>query len=122
MARLTVKQHVTRTIIGLTCGFVIAIVSAIGAYFDFVPGKGSKWAWAVLLALPVVTWGCSHLARYRGYPSAAAYGLVVLGVIIASFTIMSRSPLIIGFMFICIEAIPVGVLLALPKKPGKFRR
>jgi hypothetical protein len=46
----------------------------------------------------------------------------VAGFFISALAIISRSPLIVGFMFIGIEAIPVGVLLALPKKPGSFRR
>jgi hypothetical protein len=99
---------------------VIAIISAIAGYFDYEPGKGTKWAWAILLALPIVTWGCSHLARYRGYPSVAAYGLVVLGVFVSGFVILSRSPLIVGFMFIFVELLPITVLLALPKKAGIF--
>jgi hypothetical protein len=122
MTKFTAKQHATRAFIGITCGFMMAIVSAIVAYRDYTPGKGSKWAWLILLALPVVTWACTHLARYRGYPSGAAYGLVFVGFFISGVTIVSRSPLVVGFMFICMEAIPVGVLLALPKKSGHFRR
>jgi integral membrane sensor domain MASE1 len=98
MTKFTAKQHATRAFIGITCGFMMAIVSAIVAYRDYTPGKGNKWAWLILLALPVVTWACTHLARYRGYPSGAAYGLVVAGFIISGFTIVSRSPLDVGFI------------------------
>jgi len=85
MTKYSAKQHATRAFIGLAGGFVMPIVSAIVAYHDYTPGKGTKWAWLVLLALPVVTWACTHLARYRGYPSGAAYGLVVAGFIISAF-------------------------------------
>ncbi len=75
----------------------------------------------MLVALPFVVWGCSHLARYRGYPSAAAYGLVVLGVFISGFVLTTHSPLTVGFAFIFIELLPLTVLLALPKKAEHYR-
>jgi hypothetical protein len=122
MKRLASKQHLIRAIVGLAIGMVLAIVSAVGAYFDYTPGQGTNWAWMVLLALPVVAWGCSHLARLRGYPSAAAYGLVVAGMFVSGFVVMAPSPLVVGFMFIFVELLPVGVLLALPDKSFRHRR
>jgi hypothetical protein len=121
MKRFTPGQHYGRALIGTIAGVVLATIAAVAGYFDYAPGKGTKWVFVMLLALPFVVWGCSHLARYRGYPSAAAYGLVLFGLLISGFVLTTRSPLTVGFTFIFIELLPVTVLLALPKKSGRYR-
>jgi len=121
MTRLTRKQHGGRAVIAISTGLLLAIAAAVIAYFEYVPGKGTKWMLLVLPALPLTVWGCSHLARYRGYPSGAAYGLFVLGIIASNFVAANRSPLTIGFAFVFMALLPAVVLLVLPKKSDHFR-
>ena len=94
----------------------MAVLAAVIGYYDYVPGKGTKWALLLVLALPLAAWGASHLARHRGYPRGAGYGLFVFGFFASSLIAGSRTPLTVGFAFLFVALLPVVVLLALPKK------
>src|SRR5438552_13648060 len=102
----TSSRHRIRAVIGTGIGLAALTVAAVGAYFDDKPGKGTKWAWLVLPAVPLVGWGCGHLARYRGYPSTAAYGLFVLASIVSSLIGINRSPLTFGVAFVFLGLMP----------------
>lgn len=122
MTRLTRNQHKARASIGILFGVAMATVAAVVSYYDYLPGKGTKWALLMLPALPFAAWGASHLARLRGYPSAAGYGLFVFGFFASSLIAGSSTPVTVGFAFLFVALLPPVVLLALPKKTGLFRR
>ena len=122
MSRFTRHQHRNRAIIGTTIGLLLAVVAAVVSYFDYVPGKGTKWILLVLPALPLVACGGSHQARHRCYPSAAGYGLFIFGFFASSFIAGTHSPATVGFAIVFVALLPAVVLLALPSKPGYFRR
>jgi hypothetical protein len=91
-------------------------------YLDFQPGTGTIWILAILPALPLAARGSANLARYRGYPSAAAYGLFALAFFVSGFIGLTRSPLTLGFAFLFMGLMPPVVLLALPRKSRHLRR
>jgi hypothetical protein len=121
MPRFTRNQHRLRAAIGVVTGVLLAIVAAVVSYFDYVPGKGTKWILLILPALPLVAWGCSHLARHRGYPSGAGYGLFIFGFFASSFIAGVHTPITVGFALVFVVLLPTIVLFALPKKSGHFR-
>lgn len=121
MTRFTRNQHRVRALIGIVTGLLLAILAAVVSYFDFVPGKGTKWILLILPALPLAAWGSSHLARHRGYPSAAGYSVFVFGFFASSFIAGVHTPITVGFALVFVALLPTVVLLALPKKSGHFR-
>jgi hypothetical protein len=86
------------------------------------PISGVKWSWVVLSGLPLIAWGCSHLARQRGYPSLAAYGLFVFALTVAYFVSGARTQQIACVLFLFVGILPVTVLLLLPKRTKYLRR
>lgn len=100
----------------------MATIAAVASYFTFVPGEGTKWALLMLPALPLAAWGASHLARLRGYPSGAGYGLFVLGLFFSSFLAGTRSPLTVGFGFLFTALFPWILLLSIPNKARQTHR
>jgi hypothetical protein len=122
MPRFTRSKHRLRAAIGIVTGVLLAILAAVVSYFDYTPGKGTKWILLILPALPLVAWGCSHLARHRGYPSAAGYGLFIVGFFASGFIAGSHTPATVGFALVFVALLPTIVLLALPVKSGHFHR
>jgi hypothetical protein len=118
MPRFTRKQHRMRAAFGIVTGVLLAIVAAVASYSDYAPGKGTKWILLILPALALVAWGCSHLARHRGYPSAAGYGLLIMGFFAAGFIKGASTPFTVGFALVFVAVLPAVVLLALPIRPG----
>ena len=122
MPRFSRNQHAARAAIGLVAGTLLAVVAAVVSYFTFQPGRGTKWALLMLPALPLVAWRSSHLARLRGYPGSAGYGLFAFGFFASGFIAGTRSPVTVGFAFVFVALLPTVVLFALPKKGGHSRR
>ncbi len=122
MPRFSRNRHRSRATIGIFTGVSLAIVAAVASYFDYVPGKGTKWLLLILPALPLVAWGCSHLARHRGYPSAAGYGLFIFGFFASSLIAGVHTPITVGFALVFVTLLPTVVFLVLPSKSGHFRR
>jgi hypothetical protein len=120
--RSTSQQQRWRAIIGLVLGNFIAIVAAIMTYLDVLSGKGTLWILVILAALPLIAWGSANLAKCRGYPSAAAYGLFAIAFVASGFIGLTRSPLTLGFAFLFMGLMPPVVLLALPRKSRHLSR
>ena len=104
---------------GITIGILLVIIGAVGGFCNFGRhiGKMNWWAWPTLPCIPLALWGCSNLAKDRGYSSAAAYGLFVAGVLTMGFIV--RGPLVIGFTFLFAVSLPVVILLILPRRSGR---
>ena len=114
--------HALKAVIGIVPGIILAIAAAILCYFTYVPGKGTRWALLILPALPLVAWGCLHLAQHRGYPSAAGCGLFILGLFVSGLIAGTKSTLTIGFAFVFVTLLPTIVLLVLPRKSEHHHR
>ena len=99
----------------------MAVVAAMMVYSNYVPGQGTRWALLILPALPVAAWGAAHLAKLRGYPPGAGYGLFIFGFFVSGFLAGTHSPVTIGFAFVFVTLLPPVVLMGLPKKPHRFR-
>ena len=69
MRKHTSEQHLGRAVMGLSVGMAFALISAVMGYIDYRPDKLTHWVWVVICALPIVAWGSSHLARFKGYPA-----------------------------------------------------
>jgi hypothetical protein len=115
----TPAQHYARAVGSLSIGVTMGTISAFASYFDWISitylgrvGNGL----IVLAALPIVGWGCSHLARYRGYTGGLAYALLLIGFGISNNLVIGPVPELVEFMFLFAELLPITVLLALPKK------
>lgn len=116
------STHRPKAYAGVALGLVLSLSGAIMAVLGHEPINGIKWSWVVIAGLPLIAWGCSHLARQRGYPSGAAYGLFSFALLVAYFVSGTRTPQIacIGFLFVGL--LPTTVLLLLPKRTKYLRR
>lgn len=116
------STHRPKAYAGIAIGLVLSISGAVMAVLGREPINEIKWSWIVVAGLPLIAWGCSHLARQRGYPSGAAYGLFGFALMVAYFVSSNRTQQIvcIGFLFVAI--LPITVLLLLPKRTKYLRR
>ena len=114
--------HKQRALVGLPAGLLLLAVTAYQCHETWLPGKGTVWAWLLVPALALVAWGCSHLARHRGYPSSAAYGIVLVALPVSGGIGMSQTPLTIAVACGFAGVMPTVLLLALPKRFGALRR
>ncbi len=123
MSRLKPKQHVVRAVLFLGAGAALALIPALGMYFD--TGRKMVWLWILLLlaTLPAIGWGSSHLAQSRGYSSGAGCGLCIVGYVVSGFLgTTCPQPLALGVGVLFVVLLPTVVLLALPNKSGHSHR
>ena len=120
--RFTPDQHRFRAIVGIGLGLVFALVAGAGPFLDPVREDARYWSFLVLPALISAVWGCSHLARRKGYPAGAAYGLFAFALLVVVVAGFQRSPLGVGWLFLFVDILPPLVLLAMPRKPRYLRR
>ena len=123
MSDLSSKQHARRAAFLLGLGAALAIVPAVGMYFD--ANRSMAWVWILSLVatIPAIGWGSSHLALSRGYSTGAGCGLCIVGYVISGFLgTTSPHPLALGVGVLFILLLPTVVLLALPNKSGHSRR
>src|SRR5215471_18800064 len=107
MDRLKPKQHVMRAVLFLSTGAALAIISAVGMYFDMT--RKMVWLWVLLLVatLPAIGWGSSHVAQSRGYPAGAGCGLCIVGYVISALLgTTSPHPLALGVGVIFVVLLP----------------
>lgn len=114
--------HMRRAVAGLSVGLFLLGVTAFQCYQTWLAGKGSPWAWLLVPALAFVAWGCSHLARHRGYPSSASHGIVIAGLPVSGVIGMSQTPLTVAVACVFAGVMPTVLLLALPKRFAALRR
>ena len=89
-------------------------------HYEGVPKK--CWTWLAIPGFGLVLWGCTHLARSKGFPSTAAYGLSLFALAVAAVAGWSKTPLNLGTISVFVNLLPTVVLLVLPKRPGYLRR
>lgn len=121
MSRSKRNQHGLKATIGIIAGLLLAAVGAVAVYFNYAPGKGTKWALLLLPALPLTAWGSYHLGRQRGYPGGAGCGLFMFALFVSGLIAGVHTPVTVGFSFVFVGIMPVAVLLALPRKSRHSR-
>ena len=123
MHGLSPKQHTVRAILFLSAGSALAIIPAVGMYFDTTMKMVWLWILLLLATLPAVGWGSSHLAKSRGYSSGAGCGLCIVAYVVSGFLgTTSPHPLALGIGFLFIVLLPTVVLLTLPNKSERIHR
>lgn len=120
--KFTPDQHRLRAIVGIGMGFLFAGAAAAGPYVVQVPDTKQYWAVLVIPSLFLSVWGVSHLARQKGYPGGAAYGLFAFALAVAAIAGFGKSPLNAGSIFVFVDILPLIVVLTLPRKPTYLRR
>src|SRR5262245_39263514 len=85
MAAFSRRQHLIRAVIGIGSALVLGFGPALGLYYD--ENRERLWLWLLLMfsTLPVLGWGASHLARYRGYPASGGCALCFVGYVVSGF-------------------------------------
>jgi len=118
------RHHKLKAFIGIFLGLGIAGGAAVGAYYNWKPDEWYVFGLLVIAAIPFAVWGCTHLARARGYPSDIAYVLFFLTIVAGTAIAASKiTALLLGFSFVLVVLFPVIIiLLVLPKKPHSSRR
>src|SRR4051794_18272712 len=117
MSDLRPKQHARRAALLLSLGAVLAIVPAVGMYFDTTRSMVLLWILLLVATLPAIGWGTSHLALSRGYSTGAGCGLCIVGYVISGFLgTTSPHPLALGIGVLFVVLLPTVVLLSLPNK------
>ena len=123
MSELKPKQHARRAAFLLSLGAMLAIVPAVGMYFDTTRSMVILWILLLVATLPAVGWGTSHLALSRGYSTGAGCGLCLVGYIVSGFLgTTSPHPLALGVGVLFMVLLPTVVLLALPSKSSHSHR
>jgi hypothetical protein len=122
MGRLTQQEHGIRAGIGIISGIVFAIIGAVVNYLQRGSHEPTTWLLLFLPVLPLLAWGCSHLAKYRGYSSGVSYGLIALVLIAPGVAIPLLSHAIAGLVIVTAAIIPPLILMTLNIRPGNFRR
>jgi len=120
--KFTPDQHRLRAIVGIGAGLLFAAVAAAGPYVVQIPDVKQYWAALVIPSLLLSVWGVSHMARQKGYPGGAAYGLFAFALAVAAVAGLAKSPLDAGSIFIFVDILPVVVVFTLPRKPTYLRR
>lgn len=121
MSRLTKQEHATRAVAGISIATVSAIAGAVMNYGAHGPFKASLWTLLFVPVLPFLAWGCSHLARHRGYSTGVSYGLIALVLAGAAISIPALSGSTVGIVVITATAVPPTILMTLNIRPGNFR-
>jgi peptidoglycan/LPS O-acetylase OafA/YrhL len=121
MNRLTKQEHGNRTVFGVFGAMAFAIAGAIMNYGGHGPFRASEWTMIFVPVLPLLAFGCSHLARYRGYSSGVSYGLIFLVIAGAAIATPILSASTVGVVVIAATAIPPLILMTLNVRPGNFR-
>ncbi len=121
MNRLTKQEHGNRTVVGIVGAMAFAIAGAVLNFGAHGPFKASEWTLLFVPVLPLLAYGCSHLARYRGYSSGVSYGLVFLVVAGSALATPILSASTVGIVVVAATAIPPLVLMTLNIRPGNFR-
>jgi len=103
-------------------GLMIAGLTAFKSYEAWIPDQGTKWGLLILAALPLLGWGCSHLAMERGYPVSVAYCLLVVALLAATAIGATQLPATIGLAFFFVGLMPPVILLSLPVRFASMRR
>jgi uncharacterized membrane protein len=117
-------KHTLKAALGLTVGLILLVVSAAAIPLTYGPQHHQeKWAVLMFASLLPGIWGCAHLARCRGYPSVAAYGLFVLGFFFGGFIFaLVRSPGTVTLPCLLSLVLPVTILFVLPNKGRHHHR
>jgi hypothetical protein len=121
MSRLTKLEHRNRAVAGISLAVVFAVAGAIMNHGAHGPFKASQWTLLFVPVLPLLAWGCSHLARHRGYSTGVSYGLIVLVLAGAAVSIPALSGATAGVVVLTATAVPPLVLMTLNVRPGNFR-
>jgi len=116
------RQKQLKAALGICTGLVMAGITAFLCYDTWVPGQGSKWGFLILVAVPVIAWGCSHLALERGYPTSVAYCLFIISFFAAAAIGFSQDPKAIGFAFLFVGLMPPVIIISLPVRFAAMRR
>ena len=123
MSDLKPRQHARRGALLFGLGAVLAIVPAVGMYFDTKRSMVFLWIVLFFATLPAIGWGASHLAVSRGYSSGAGCGLCIVGYLVSGFLgTTSPHPLAMGIGVLFVVLLPAVVLLALPNKARRRKR
>jgi hypothetical protein len=123
MSELSPKQHARRAGLLLGLGALLAIVPAVGMYYDTNRSMVLLLILLLVATLPAIGWGASHLALSRGYSTGGGCGLCIVGYIVSGFLgTTSPHPLALGVGVLFIVLLPTVVLLALPNKSGHSPR
>jgi hypothetical protein len=116
------RQQLIKAAYGITIGMVLASLTAYQCHETWIPGEGSKWGLLILLAAPIIAWGCSHLAQERGYPTSVAYCLFIVSFFAATLIGFNEQPKAIGFAFLFVGLMPPVILLSLPVRFAAMRQ
>ena len=106
-----------KAISGISIGIVLYCVGMFGGFFlDPHQDLQALWVTLCLSAWVVLSWGMVNFAKYRGHQGAVGCGLMVIGLFVDIFILFRAYNIwafAIGFIFVA--ALPIAVLLSLPK-------
>lgn len=106
-----------KAISGIAIGIVLWCFGMVGGFFlDPHRELRALWVTLSLVAWGVLAWGMSHFAKWRGYQGAVGCGLMMIGLLVEIFIVFRAFNIwayTIGFLFVA--ALPIVVLLAVPK-------
>ena len=108
--------------LGIVIGLALAALTAWKCHDTWVPGEGTKWGLLILLALPIIAWGCSHLALERGYPTSVAYCLFIVSLFVAALIGFNENPNALALAFVFAGVMPPVILISLPIRFAAMRR